>query len=59
MYESPKVPSDDEAIHRSSWSFSPMQTKAREVRVKKLERAGLKTYTQVVDSKEGKGHGCA
>ena len=44
--------SDDERFIVQVGAFADAD-KAREVRVK-LERAGLKTYTQVVDSKDGK-----
>ena len=50
----PTVPerSDDERFIVQVGAFADAD-KAKEVRVK-LERAGLKTYTQVVDSKDGK-----
>jgi glycosyltransferase involved in cell wall biosynthesis len=50
----PAVPErfDDERFIVQVGAFADAD-KAREVRVK-LERAGLKTYTQVVDSKDGK-----
>ena len=44
--------SDDERFIVQVGAFADAD-KAKEVRVK-LERAGLKTHTQVVDSKDGK-----